>query len=375
MLPLLLFSCAPEPPPGVIDDPTADTWAWDLPPGFPEPWVPEDNPMSKAKVELGRHLFYDTRLSGNQTQSCASCHDQALAFTDGKAQAEGSTGEQHRRSSMSLTNVGYYSALTWANPVLRTLEDQALVPMFGEFPVELGLSGMEEELLERLSGTAWYPELFATAFPEEEEPVSLHGIVRALASFERSLVSYRSPYDNFWYAGAVGAMSDEAKAGQELFFSERLECFHCHGGANFSDSSRFATSTFDELFYHNTGLYDVDGEGSYPARDQGLYELTQEPSDMGRFRAPSLRNVAVSAPYMHDGSVATLDEVIDHYAAGGRTLTEGEDAGVGSENPYKSEFMVGFELDEAERAQLLAFLDSLTDEAFLSDPAHGSPTP
>lgn len=349
-----------------------EAWEWQLPEGFPVPYVPEDNPMSAQKVALGRRLFYDVRLSGNETQSCGTCHLPELGFTDGLGQAEGSTGEPHRRGAMALANVGYFSGLTWASRSVRTLEDQALVPIFGEHPVELGMAGREEELLDRLAADAEYPGLFAAAFPEEDDPLTLSGLTRAIAAFERTLLSGGAPYDRY-IQGDRGALGPEAVLGMELFFSERLECFHCHGGFAFTDSVKSELTVFDELAFHNTGLYNVDGAGAYPASDQGLYELTGVPSDMGRFRAPSLRNIAVTAPYMHDGSIATLDEVLDHYAAGGRTLTEGPNTGVGSENPYKSQFLVGFTLDEEERAAVLAFLDALTDEAFLSNPDLADP--
>ncbi|HSP81035.1 MAG TPA: cytochrome c peroxidase, partial [Myxococcaceae bacterium] len=203
-------------------------YEWKLPAGFPEPAVPEDNPMSEAKVELGRLLFYDVRLSENGTQSCASCHEQARAFTDGRTTALGSTGEHHRRNSMSLTNVAYASSLTWANPHFQTLEGQALVPIFGEDPVELGMAGKEDVLLQRLAEDARYPGLFAAAFPEEKAPISMTSVVRAIAAFERTLISGNSPYDRYVLGGEVEAMSESAKRGMDLFFSERLECFHCH---------------------------------------------------------------------------------------------------------------------------------------------------
>src|SRR5262249_11079391 len=144
--------------------PALPAYIWNLPTGFPAPRVPADNPMTAAKVELGRHLFYDTRLSANGTQSCASCHEQARAFTDGKERAVGSTGERHPRNSMSLVNVAYFGTLTWANPTLTRLEDQALVPMFGEHPVELGLRSPGTSLLERLERDGTYQRLFAEAF-------------------------------------------------------------------------------------------------------------------------------------------------------------------------------------------------------------------
>ncbi len=158
-----------------------------------------------------------------------------------------------------------------------------------------------------------------------------------------------------------------------LFFSERLECFHCHGGFNFTADVDHEGTIFSEPSFHNTGLYNYDHLGSYPRPNRGLYEFTGRPEDMGRFRAPTLRNIEVTAPYMHDGSVADLDEVIDHYAAGGRTVTDGEWAGDGSQNPFKSEFIVGFELSEQERADLIEFLHSLTDREFLEDPDFADP--
>jgi cytochrome c peroxidase len=218
-------------------------YVWNLPKGFPVPAVPEDNPMSAAKVELGRFLFYDT-------QSCASCHRQELAFTDGRGTAVGSTGQAHRRGSMSLANVAYASSLTWANPHLQTLERQALVPLFGEDPVELGLAGQEEPLLQRLSEDARYPALFAAAFPEEPRPVSLDAVVRGLAAFQRTLLSGHSPFDRYTYGGEADALSTSAKRGMVLFFSERLECFHCHQGVFFSDAVKDADTTFPSLPFH-----------------------------------------------------------------------------------------------------------------------------
>src|ERR1700689_152268 len=168
---------------------TPPSYAWNLPRNFPRPDVPATNPMSEAKAELGRHLFYDTRLSGNGTQSCATCHEQERAFTDGRARAVGSTGEVHPRGSMSLVNVAYAAALTWGNPSLTRLEDQALVPMFGTHPVELGLSKDEPGLLERLRAESRYQALFAQAFGGDGEPFSLDHVTQALAAFERTIIS------------------------------------------------------------------------------------------------------------------------------------------------------------------------------------------
>jgi cytochrome c peroxidase len=350
-----------------------ERYAWDLPPGFPEPVVPEGEPMSEAKVTLGRFLFYDVRLSGNQTQSCASCHDQALAFTDGLARGVGSTGEVHPRGAMSLANVAYSPLLTWANPLLDSLEEQALLPLFGETPVELGLAGREEELLARLADDPDYPARFAEAFPRDPDPISVANVVRAIAAFQRTLLSGNSPYDRYTYQGDDEALSPAAQRGRDLFNSDRLECFHCHGGFAFTDTVRHDGSTEAEVAFHNTGLYNIDGRGGYPAPNRGVMEVTGELRDMGHFRAPTLRNIAVTAPYMHDGSIATLEEVLDHYEAGGRTILEGPYAGIGAESPLKNVFLHGFVLTDDERADLLEFLRSLTDEEFLRDPRFSDP--
>jgi len=348
------------------------SYDWRLPPGFPKPKVPADNPMSEAKVTLGRFLFYDIRLSGNQTFSCASCHKQERAFADALPRGVGSTGQVHPRGSMSLANVAYVPTLTWANPNMRRLEQQALVPMFGEEPVELGLAGREDELLGRLRGDARYPALFAAAFPGDAAPISLTNITRAIAAFQRTLISGNSPYDRF-ERGDSTAISRAAMRGAAAFFEEKLECFHCHGGFNFSNTVDFVGKGFVELEFHNTGLYNISGNGAYPADNPGVKEHTGDDGDMGKFKAPSLRNIAVTAPYMHDGSVRTLDEVLDHYAAGGRTIRTGPQAGVGHRNPYKSDFVKGFTLTRQERADLLAFLRSLTDSSFLTDPRFSTP--
>lgn len=350
-------------------EPEAFEW---VPEGLPVPLVPEENPMTAAKVELGRHLFYDTRLSGNQTQACATCHLQALAFTDGDAVSEGSTGQHTRRNAMALVNIAYTTTYTWANPVLLTLEQQMLTPLFGDDPVELGLRGMEDELIERLRAEPRYAGLFADAFPDDGDPLTLTNVTYALASYERSLLSGDSPYDRYT-RGDPDALSESARRGAALFSSERLECFHCHAGFNFQDSVAYAGKPPRSGIFHNTGLYNIDEEGGYPAGNTGLHEFTGVAADMGRFRVPTLRNIAVTAPYMHDGSIATLSEVLDHYAAGGRTIAEGPHAGVGRDNPYKSGFIRGFELTADERTDVIAFLESLTDEAFLTDPALADP--
>ena len=274
-------------PDAVTSDSTmAAPYAWQLPPGFPIPATPADNPMSAAKAELGRYLFYEKqRMSGNGTQSCVSCHEQALAFTDGRANAVGSTGVVNRHSAMSLANVAYNSAETWANPVLLTLEQQVVVPMFGDNPVELGLAGHENDLLAALAAEPTYPPLFAAAFPGDTDPISVANIVFAIASFERRIISGTSSYDRY-AAGDTTAISDAAVRGATLFHSESFECDHCHGTFAFTGSVTWAGKSEAELAYLNTGLYNLDGHGAFPAGDQGLVEISLDASDMGNFAHP-----------------------------------------------------------------------------------------
>jgi cytochrome c peroxidase len=358
-----------------------EAWVWDLPDTVPEPRVPEDNPMTAAKVELGRFLFYDKRLSANETESCGSCHRQELAFTDGLAQAKGSTGETHPRSSMSIANSAYAASLTWANAAVVRLEKQALVPMFGEIPVELGMANMEDELLRRMRDDQRYPAMFADAFPEETDPISLDSITKALAAFERQVTSFGSKVDR-WQQGDRSALNESEQRGMALFFggtsaagtADAFECFHCHGGFLFSQSSDDSQQVFDQKFFMNNGLYNLDAEGSYPPGNQGLFEMTGDPTDKGRFKPPSLRNIAVTAPYMHDGSIATLEEVIDHYARGGRLIESGPYAGDGKDNPNKSVFVKGFVISDQEKQDLLAFLRALTDDELMTNPAYGDPS-
>lgn len=340
---------------------------WKLPKGFPTPRVPDDNPMTAEKVQLGRKLFYDVRLSKNRTQACATCHEQKRAFTDGRMTGLGSTGEAHPRNPQGLTNVAFNATLTWANPLVTTLERQALLPLLGEHPVELGFGSDEATLIARLQSEDDYAARFEQVFPGEG--ISLVTITRALASFERVLISGNSPWDRY-SAGDASALSDSAKRGLELFNSETLECYHCHAGFNFADSVTHASAGVADAPFHNTGLYNLDGNGAYPAGNTGLIEVTGRAGDMGRFRAPSLRNVTVTAPYMHDGSIATLRDVITHYAQGGRSKRQ-----TGMLSPLQSDLVRGFTLSAQETDDLLAFLSALTDDEFLTKPELASPFP
>ncbi|HLZ76786.1 cytochrome-c peroxidase [Phenylobacterium sp.] len=302
-------------------------WRWDLPPGVAPPPVPADNPMSAAKVELGRRLFYDGDLSVDGTVGCFNCHGQHRGFTESNAVHPGVKGAPGRRNAMMLGNVAYLSALTWADPRQRSLEAQVLTPLTGEHPVEMGMKGQEAELTRRLSADACYRRQFAEAFPGEPAAIDVPHVAKAIAAFERTLVSFGSAYDR-------GALDEAAKRGQGVFAT--LGCAACHKGRLFTDADAAdPLSAFHRIEPAN-------------ARDPGLSEITGKTDDAGRFRTPSLRNVALSSPYLHDGSAKTLAEAIRRHDGA---------AGIG----------------DAEMADLTAFLGALTDQTFVTDPKLGLP--
>lgn len=353
----------------------AALYDWHLPAWMPPPPPTPDNPMSTAKVELGRYLFYDARLSADDTIACASCHLQSHGFADARAKGVGVGGEVGTRNVPGLANVAYFPVLTWGNPLLKHLEHQALIPIFGISPPEMAMEGREEAMIARLSADPAYLPLFGRAFPDSRGEVTLKRITQAIAAFERSLISYNAPYDRYKYGGQTSAISDAAKRGEALFFSHDLECYHCHTGPNFTGNFASARSRQPEVGYHNNGLYDLDGKGAYPFDAVGIKEHTGRAEDMGRFRTPSLRNVAVTAPYMHDGSLPTLRDVIRHYAAGGHvTMVDGHRSD-GRNSPLKDPLLGGFDITPDQEDDLVAFLESLTDRQFLTNSHFSDPWP
>jgi cytochrome c peroxidase len=199
-------------------------------------------------------------------------------------------------------------------------------------------------------------------------------IEKALASFERTLISGHSPYDQYVYGHDATAMSEAALRGMAIFFNDGIvPCSDCHSGFNFTGNVTYVGEYLSSTEFHNTGLYNIGANGAYPPNNFGLNSVTNVASDMGKFKAPTLRNLGYTAPYMHDGSAATLDDVIAHYAAGGRTITEGPYAGVGRDNPYKDGLVAGFSLTDQEKSDLKAFLLSLDDPEFVSDPRFSNP--
>jgi cytochrome c peroxidase len=285
-------------------------------------------PQTRARIELGRYLFYDKRLSVNGKMSCGSCHRQELAFTDGRGTAEGTTGQIHPRASMSLVNVGRRQTLTWSNPKLHSLESQALIPLTGTAPVEMGAT--RASVLRMLQQDDLYRTLFPAAFRGEASPISIVNLARAIAAFERTIVSNSSAYEEYRFGGRAAAISESAKRGELLFYSDtQAGCYRCHSGRDFTDG-----------LAHNTGVSD---------RSE-------------KFQTPTLRNVAVTGPYMHDGGIETLEAVIDHYNAGGRNHPPGID-----------ERMRRLYLSPQNKQDLVAFLRTLTDPQVLVNPSLSDP--
>lgn len=299
-------------------------WHWRLPDGVEPPPVPANNNMSEAKVELGRRLFYDADLSANGTLACAGCHEQKRGFADGNATRPGVHGDPGRRNVPGLANMGWITPLTWADPRNDTLETQALVPLFGERPVEMGMKGLEAELPRRLGADACYVTQFRRAFPEQNGSINTRTVAAALAAFQRTMIALDTPWDRF-QAGAPEALSPAARQGAALFASSG--CTQCHSGRDLSDGA-----------FHRIAPVDP--------RDPGLAEATGNPADAGRFRTAPLRNVAVTGPWLHDGSAKTLGEAIGRHPI----------------PPPASAI-----------PSLIAFLEALTDQAFLTDPRFAMP--
>jgi cytochrome c peroxidase len=264
---------------------------------------------------------------------------------------------------MSLVNLASSANYNWSDPGTHSLERQALKPMMSTTPIELGFGSVQRTFLRVAATDKIYRPLFRQAFPGEPDPWKAANIARAIAAFERTIVSRDSPYDRYHLHGDEGAISESAKRGEILFYLDGPACFRCHSGIDFTSTAAF----------HNTGLYNIHGEFSYPPPNLGLFQFTRRPADIGKFKAPTLRNIALTAPYMHDGAIATLEEVIDHYAAGGRTIADGPWAGVGHDNPAKDKLVHGFTLTPRNRADLVAFLRSLTDETLVHNPAFSNP--
>lgn len=298
----------------------------ELPPGFPMPTVPEDNPLTRASVELGRRLFFEPRMSRDGTMSCASCHFPDRAFSDTVALSIGVRGLPGMRNSPTLANVAYHPAY-FRDGGVPTLEMQVLAPVHDELEMDHDITAVAHLLRDQEP----YRTLSERAYGRTLDPWV---ITRAISSFERTLLSGWSRFDRH-LQGDEQALSAQERRGWEVFSSPEVNCIACHGGFDLSDHS-----------FHNVGQYLVYS-------DPGRERITLDEEDHGRFKTPTLRNIALTAPYMHDGAMTTLEEVVDHFATGGLP------------HPNKSPLMTPFTLTTDDREALLAFLHSLTDERSL----------
>ena len=303
----------------------------------------------------------------------SSCHQQDLAFTDGRAQAVGSTGQVHPRGAPSLVNVVYNATLTWANPSLVTLERQMEVPLFGTQPVELGLTDANKgRVLARIKNDTWYAKRFRRAFPTSSKPVSWTTIIRSISAFQRSIISANSRYDRY-LRGKTTLTAIRDGAGMKLFMGEQAECHHCHGTFIFNDQATYAGAPRRTAALPQHRPLQPRRHRRVPDREQRRLRDHRQGGGHGPLPAPSLRNVELTAPYMHDGSIATLEAAVEHYAAGGRLITEGPLAGDGRANPYKDPLISGIDLTPGDRADLVAFLKSLTDRSVTTNPRFADP--
>ena len=288
------------------------------------PVFPADNPLSQASVELGKALFFDPRLSRNGTVSCASCHFPDRAFSDTVARSVGIEGRTGLRNSPTLANVAYHRDL-FRDGGVPDLERQVIAPVHDPLEMDHNIQlaaaivGLEPEY-QRLSQEAY------------RRPMDAFVLTRAIANYERTLISGWSRYDRYEYQGDADALSAAELRGMQLFNGPELNCTACHNGFDLSDHS-----------FQNVGQY-------MEYADNGRERISLDPADNGKFKVPTLRNIALTAPYMHDGAMATLEEVIDHFASGGLP------------HPNKSPELTNFVLTDIQKADLIAFLNALTDE-------------
>jgi cytochrome c peroxidase len=322
---VVLYSCQKEEQ-AIIDD----NYSLQLPSYFPKAIIPDDNQLTKSRVILGKMLFNEKLFALDSSISCASCHKSSLAFADNSATSTGSGNLPGTRNSPSLANVLFQPYLLREGGV-PTLEMQVLVPIqeHNEFDNNI------LQIIEKLKDKEDYKILSLKAY---DRPMDAFVVTRALAAFQRTLISSNSPYDAY-LSGKQDALSYNALQGRNLFF-DSLKCGQCHSGPLLTN---FA--------FENNGMYKE-------YTDIGRERFTRNAQDRGKFKVPSLRNVGLTAPYMFDGSLITLNDVLDHYVSGGRV------------NDIKSEHIVAFSLSNDQRIQLLAFLESLTDYKFINNKAH-----
>jgi cytochrome c peroxidase len=330
---------------------------------FPQVKIPADNPMTVEGVQLGRRLFYDPILSADSSMSCASCHLPAGSFTDNKKYSTGIDGIEGKRSSMSLLNIAYANNGLFWDGRSKTLEDQALLPV--EDPIEMHNTWVN--VIEKLRAHPSYPEKFRQAFGIlDKSEITKELAAKALAQFERILISSgNSKYDRFQFKGESNLLDDEELDGYIMFNDDALnqgvslpdaQCFHCHGGIMNTGNN-----------YFNNGLDSVRSLNDFT--DLGRFLVTGNETDKGKFRAPTLRNIALTAPYMHDGRFQTLEEVLDHYSKNGK--------GAPNEDPFVRQ--VGYPIQGTnpirysgltpyQKQAIIRFLETMNDPDFVQNP-------
>ncbi len=337
-------------PPSRADD-SSDPYPLSLPPGIQPPAVPADNPLTKGKVALGKKLYFDRRLSLDNSESCATCHNPGRGFADGKNVAEGIKGRKGARNSPTTLNAAYYDLQFWDGRA-ATLEDQAKGPMVN--PVEMGMPS-HELIIDKLKGIKEYDRMFSKVFGVKT--YTIDHVVRAIASFERTLITYDSPFDRF-VAGDTKAISASAQRGWGLFLG-KAQCNVCH---TFVPTRPF----FSDNKFHNIGVSTRHPEfagliakavktadpaslaGEPGVSELGRFMVTKKREDIGAFKTSQLRDIALTAPYMHDGSEATLEAVVEFYNTGA------------APNTYLDKNIKPLGLTRAEVSDLVEFLTSLT---------------
>ncbi len=335
-------------------------------------YLSPENQYSSAKAKLGRYFFYDRRMSVNQTKACATCHAPEFSFTDSYRRSIGALGDNVQHNAPPIINIVFNKYLTAADSSLHFPEQQINNPMFHNKPVELGWEGNQIIILSRLKKDSLYNSELHLLFPNDKDPFTIKNIQDCISNFVKTIVSFNSSYDRYVSNNDTPALSPAQQRGMQLFFSDKLHCNSCHGGINFS-----APSVKDKngvaAYYQNTGLYNIDNKGSYPETDNGLFEFTKQQADIGKYRIPTLRNLAFTAPYLHDGSAASLNDVISIYENGGRNNTTGLHIGDGRTNPYKSPLIAGFVINGQQKKDLISFLLSLSDSSVCTNKAFSNP--
>lgn len=311
------------------------------------------------KALIGQYLFFDTRLSKNGMKSCATCHAPEYAFTDGYRRTINIDAELLQHNTPSILNLQNYESLNWASPLIKTAKQQILGPLFKTHPIELGMDINNDSKLKEISVDENYQKLLKA---ENIKALNWELAIKYLSDYVEQINSRNSRFDKF-LKHKIKLTNDEI-AGKNLFYSNELNCSSCHGGIDFNQPENNET-------FANIGLYNIGKNNEYANNDNGLYETTKNKSDIGKFRIPSLRNVSVTAPYFHDGSINSIEEVINIFSNGGQNISENQYAGNGILHPNNQ--IKPFKITEKETKQLVGFLNTLTDTSYLSTSFFVSP--